>query len=63
MKIRELLIRILLPIQFHVGDRSRKSKRNTSMAYALDKKMISVNPAEGVDLPKKKRKQSLEHVI
>lgn len=33
------------------------------MAYALDKKMISVNPAEGVDLPKKKRKQSLEHVI
>lgn len=26
------------------------------MAYALDKKMISVNPAEGVDLPKQKKK-------
>ena len=33
-----------------------KTIMNTSMAYALDKKMISVNPAEGVDLPKQKKK-------
>ena len=29
---------------------------NTSMVYALDKKMISVNSAEGSDLPKQKKK-------
>lgn len=33
-----------------------KTIMNTSMAYALDKKMISANPAEGVDLPKQKKK-------
>ena len=33
-----------------------KTIMNTSMAYALDKKMISVNPADGVDLPKKRKK-------
>lgn len=33
-----------------------KTIMNTSMACALDKKMISVNPAEGVDLPKQKKK-------
>lgn len=33
-----------------------KTIMNTSMVYALDKKMISVNPAEGSDLPKQKKK-------
>ena len=33
-----------------------KTIMNTSMVYALDKKMISVNPAEGSDLPKRKKK-------
>lgn len=33
-----------------------KTIMNTLMAYALDKKMISVNPTEGVDLPKQKKK-------
>lgn len=33
-----------------------KNIMNTSMAYALDKKMISANPAEDVDLPKQKKK-------
>lgn len=34
-----------------------KTVMNTSMAYALDKKMISVNPAEGVNLPRQKKNQ------
>ncbi len=32
-----------------------KTVMNTSMAYALDKKMLSVNPASGVSLPKQKK--------
>ena len=31
-----------------------KTVMNTAMGYAVEKKMISVNPAEGVDLPKQK---------
>lgn len=34
-----------------------KTIMNTSMAYALTKKMISVNPAEGVNLPKSSNKE------
>jgi len=33
-----------------------KTVMNTAMGYALEKKMISVNPAEDVDLPKQKPK-------
>ena len=33
-----------------------KTVMNTAMGYAVEKKMISVNPAEGVDLPKQKPK-------
>ena len=33
-----------------------KTVMNTAMGYALEKKMISVNPAEDVDSPKQKPK-------
>ena len=33
-----------------------KTVMNTAMGYAVEKKMISVNPAEGVDLSKQKPK-------
>lgn len=44
MKISESVVRLIKPIM------------NVAMGYALEKKMISVNPAEGVDLPKQKKK-------
>ena len=37
-----------------------KTVMNTAMEYALKKKMISVNPAEDVDLPKQKKKTKTE---
>ena len=44
MKISESVVRLIKHIM------------NVAMGYALEKKMISVNPAEGVDLPKQKKK-------